>query len=258
MILETDLKNYKDSLLDNGFFIVKKGFSKKDISDMKKRLDDIIKGKVVYEGRRFQEETKKNVYQNINKLKVQYQGPKVDYRKISELEHDDIFLSKLKKPWIRQICTTLLGETCSILRTTMMNKTPSKGSKLPWHQDVSKNWPTSTQPELAIWFSLDPLNENNGTIEVINESHKHGIIGEGHMLNEDLLDVYAPSNKIKKIIIDIGDVLFFDAHLLHRSGINKTNLQRRAINIILMPGTVKHTKNKNNYPVLFGDNELSI
>ena len=256
MILESDLKKYKKALQKDGYFIVKNGFSNLDISEMKERLDEIINGKVKYEGRRFQQESESSAYKNIEKLKVEYQGPEVNYRKISELEYDSVFLSKLKKQCIRKICTTFVGETCSIMRTTMMNKTPKKGSKLPWHQDVNKNWPTLIQPKLAIWFSLDPLNENNGTIEVINESHKHGMIGTGHLLKEDLLDLYAPSHKINKIIIGTGDILFFDAYLLHRSGINKTNLPRRAINIILMPGTVKHTQNMHNYPVLFGDNEL--
>ena len=49
-----------------------------------------------------------------------------------------------------------------------------------------------------------------------------------------------------KMNLDVGDVLFFDAHLLHRSGINITNNQRRAINIILMPGIVEHTISKKN------------
>ena len=84
------------------------------------------------------------------------------YRKISDLEYDDVFLKMIQSQWIRLICKKLIGEVTSIMRITMMDK-PQEGTILPWHQDVSKSWPTLIQPKLAIWFALikHPLKQDH-------------------------------------------------------------------------------------------------
>ena len=99
----------------------------------------------------------------------------------------------------------------------MMNKPPFNGTILPWHQDVNKNWPTIIQPRLAIWFSLDKTSSLNGSLEIIPKSHKNGVIGDGHMLSEEMTSKYAPDEKCMTIESEPGDVLFFDSSALARA-----------------------------------------
>ena len=233
-----DLKRYSSELIQEGYF------------------DSIVQGRVVLDGRRFQADTETGLYEDVDKIELGYRGPQSQYRKISDLEYDEIFLSKLKSAWIKSVCEHFIGTETSIMRVTMMNKPIGGGTALPWHQDVARHWPTTVQPELVIWFPLDDTNEQSGSLQIIPRSHSHGMIAEGHMLPRELENIYASDNQIKTIVLQPGDVLFFNPNLLHRSGINKSDKQRRAVNVVLLPGVVLHSKKNKNYPVLFGPNEL--
>jgi phytanoyl-CoA hydroxylase len=140
----------------------------------------------------------------------------------------------------------------SIMRVTMMDKPAQGGTPLPWHQDLSTDWPVTEQPALSIWFPLDQANAASGSLQVVRGSHKHGVIGNGHMLHPSMEPEYAPADKIVTVDMQPGDCLFFHPGLLHRSGINRTNAPRRAINAILMPGYSIHTGRLKPYPVLIG------
>ena len=258
MIMEKQLisERHIQNFSKDGFIIIRKGFLERDIQDMRERLEDIIKGQFVKNGRRFQPDTESGLFADVDCSRVDYRGPDVAYRKIADLEYDNIFLEKLQSPWIREICGRFLGPVTSVMRVTMMNKPARGGTPLPWHQDVSLDWPTSVQPELAVWFALDKSASTSGSLQVIPGSHLHGVIGRGHLLPSDLEDKYAPNSRVVTIKTDPGDVLFFHGALLHRSGVNYSSRPRRAINAILMPGQVIHLRRKRPYPVLHGENEL--
>jgi len=239
-----------------GYFIVRNGFSPEDIQEMRKRLEDVVRGQFAKAGRRFQADTESGKYEDVQKLEMGYRGPHVAYRKIADLEYDEVFLEKLQSQWIKDICAKFLGEVTSIMRVTMMDKPAMGGTPLPWHQDVSLDWPTNVQPELALWFSLDEATEASGSLQLIPGSHKHGVIGRGHLLPIELEAQYAPAQEIMTMEMRPGDVLFFHAALLHRSGVNISNAPRRAVNAVLMPGHTMHTKFNMPYPVLIGEFEL--
>ncbi len=248
--------SYTQEFAEHGYFMVRQGFSPKDIQDMKARLEDIVQGKFAKDGRRFQADTESGSYEDVEKSEIGYRGPNVAYRKIADLEYDDVFLAKLQSRWIRDICARFLGAVTSVMRVTMMDKPARGGTPLPWHQDVSLEWPTPVQPELAIWFSLDEATAASGSLQVVPGSHRYGVIGRGHLLPIELEARYAPETQIVTVETQPGDVLFFHAALLHRSGINVSDTSRRAVNAILMPGNAMHTRRNNPYPVLFGRGEL--
>ena len=247
---------YFQELAEHGYFMVRQGFTPKDMQEMKARLKDIVSGKFAKEGRRFQTDTESGRYEDLEKSEMGYRGPNASYRKIADLEYDEVFLTKLQSRWIRDICARFLGPVTSVMRVTMMDKPAKGGTPLPWHQDVSLDWPTSVQPELAIWFSLDEATAASGSLQVIPSSHKEGVIGRGHLLASELESQHAPQSKVVTIESQPGDVLFFHAALLHRSGVNVSDAPRRAINAILMPGAAIHTRRNAPYPVLHGVGEL--
>lgn len=236
----------------NGYFIVSKGFSSEEIKEMRLRLEAIVSGKFAKLGRRFQADTESGEYGDVNHADMRYGGPNVAYRKIADLEYDDVFLQKLQSSWIRTICSRLVGDVVSILRVTMMDKPAQGGTPLPWHQDVSLNWPVTSQPALAIWFPLDDATAESGSLQIIPKSHTNGVIGAGHLLPPSLEAQYAPAGAIVDVEMAAGDCLFFHPQLLHRSGLNRTDSPRRAINAILMPGHSIHTNRHAPYPVLIG------
>jgi phytanoyl-CoA hydroxylase len=247
---------YPQDFAEYGYFIVRQGFTPKDIQEMRERLEDIVQGKFAKDGRRFQADTESGRYEDLAKSEMGYRGPNVAYRKIADLEYDDVFLAKLQSQWIRDVCRRLLGPLTSVMRVTMMDKPARGGTPLPWHQDVSLDWPSSVQPELAIWFSLDEASAASGSLQVIPGSHRHGAIRGGHLLPTELESQYAPDSQVLTVETQPGDVLFFHSALLHRSGINATDAPRRAINAILMPGKTMHTRQNEPYPVMYGPGEL--
>jgi hypothetical protein len=249
---------YTQELAERGYFMVRQGFTSTDIQDMKARLEDIVRGQYAKDGRRFQADTESGRYEDVEKSEMGYRGPNVAYRKIADLEYDDVLLGKLQSRWVRDLCARFLGPVTSVMRVTMMDKPARGGTPLPWHQDVSLDWPTTVQPELAIWFSLDEASAASGSLQVIPNSHRHGVIGRGHLLPSELESQYAPDSQILTVETQPGDVLFFHAALLHRSGINVSDAQRRAINAILMPGSAMHTRRHKPYPVLHGEGELHV
>ncbi len=256
LVAAMDKQDHRKDFAELGYFIVRGGFSRADITAMRERLEAIIHGEYKKDGRRFQPDTDSGKYEDLEGMEVGYRGPDVAYRKIADLEYDDVFLKQLQNPWIQNICTDLLGDVISIMRVTMMDKPAQGGTPLPWHQDVSLDWPTSIQPGAAIWFPLDVANEASGSLQIIPGSHLHGVIGRGHLLPADLEKTHAPANKILTVEMQPGDCLFFHAALLHRSGVNTSDAPRRAVNAVLIPGRGMHTKRNIPYPILFGEGQL--
>ena len=246
----------KEEFIRSGHFVLKDVFTLNDISEMQKRLDSIIAGIYSKHGRRFYQESASGSYQDISHKTYAYAGPTKDYRKIADLEFDDLILSKVQNKILAKTCQNLIGDNISLMRLTMMNKARNGGTDLPWHQDMHKDWPTDIMPKLAFWFPLDQLSQESGTLQIVQYSHTHGIIGNGHMLEPCDQQKYVSTENIFDILINVGDVLLFDTCTLHRSGINKTNLQRRAINGILIPGFATHTKKNIPYPMIYGINAL--
>jgi phytanoyl-CoA hydroxylase len=247
---------YTSELAEHGYFMVRQGFNTRDIEEMRARLEDIVQGKYFKDGRRFQADTESGRYEDMEKTEMGYRGPNAAYRKIADLEYDDVFLEKLQSSWIRDICEIVLGPVTSIMRVTMMDKPARGGTPLPWHQDVSLDWPTQVQPKLAIWFSLDKATAASGSLQVIPGSHRHEVIRRGHLLPVELESKYAPESQVLTIDAHPGDVLFFSAALLHRSGINVSDAPRRAVNAILIPGPAIHTRRNKPYPILYGAGEM--
>ena len=248
--------SYTQELVEHGYFMVRQGFTPTDIQDMKTRLEDIVRGQFAKDARRFQIDAESGRYEDVEKSEMGYRGPHAVYRKIADLEYDDVFLARLQSRWIRDICELFLGPVTSVMRVTMMDKPARGGTPLPWHQDVSLDWPTPVQPELAIWFPLDEATVASGSLQVIPGSHRHGVIGRGRLLPTESEPHYAPEGQVVTVEVQPGDVLFFHAALLHRSGVNVSDAPRRAVNAILIPGLAMHTRRNKLYPVLHGEGQL--
>ncbi len=101
-----------------------------------------------------------------------------------------------------------------------------------WHQEVYHAIPETKF--LQCWAPLiyDATAEN-GTIEVLPYSHREGIAhqrwtedGTGYALVDiQITDKYPPL----QIPMKLGDIMFFDPHLIHRSGKNMSGETRYAL-----------------------------
>ena len=96
LVNQDELEKYKNDFDENGFFIFKNGFTQSQISSMKRRLRKIISGEIKIKGRRFQEDTKTGLYEDVERIELGYKGPNTYYRKISDLEYDELFLKMIQ------------------------------------------------------------------------------------------------------------------------------------------------------------------
>src|SRR3990167_422252 len=120
-------EHQKKEFTERGYFIISNGFSHTDIEEMRLRLDNIIEGDFKKNNRRFQIDSDSGRYEDlIYPSDTGYRGANVPYRKISDLEYDDLFLQKLQSGWIREVCSELVDDVVSIMRVTMMDKPPDR------------------------------------------------------------------------------------------------------------------------------------
>ena len=95
-----------------------------------------------------------------------------------------------------------------------------------WHQE---NGSYSKLPQMTtFWFPiLDPAREGHGTVELIPGSHKDGIRKTNHIVTEGGLNDWVVELKPGEaeqafpVEIDPGDVVCFNADVVHRSSANK-------------------------------------
>jgi len=237
----------------DGYSIVRNLFTANEIQGLVDRITEISNGEHFMASRRFQLDTSDGDYDQVDMNSMDFKGPSDSYRKIADLEYDEFFLNTFKKKLFENACLSFYKEDFSIMRMTVMNKPALAGTYLPWHQDYSIDWPLSDLPLLTAWVPLDPISDSSGGLEIVKKSHKHGVIGRGHILPEKETFKYVLNEDVISPDVQPGDCLFFHPALLHRSGINRTNNPRRAINLVLLKAKTINLRTKKKYLMLFHD-----
>lgn len=89
--------------------------------------------------------------------------------------------------------------------------------KIAGHQDYPSN--LGSINGITLWMPIQDTYEDLGPLEVAPDSHKDGVLehsGTPPVLVNDNFDYISVPMKL-------GDALFFDTKLVHRSGLNKTD-----------------------------------
>jgi len=127
-----------------------------ELANLQQRIDDIMLGKVVYEGM-FMQLDAGGAYENLN-WDTRFAGARLDYRKIQDLERDPLFLRLMQRPVFREICDYHYGAhaSISVFRSMFMNKPARKGTILPWHQDGGDGWASTAirSPQSGLRWTL--------------------------------------------------------------------------------------------------------
>ncbi|MFC5649193.1 phytanoyl-CoA dioxygenase family protein [Paenibacillus solisilvae] len=130
---------------------------------------------------------------------------------------------------VLNVLADLYGEEALAAQSMFYYKPPgSRGQAL--HQD---NFYLNVEPGncIAAWTAVDPANEDNGGLLIVPKTHEHEIsCPEEADLSESFTTHYVKPPKdssIMPVIMDKGDVLFFNGNLIHGSYRNKTKDQFR-------------------------------
>jgi hypothetical protein len=236
---------------------------KSSLQAMQTCLDEIMLGKaaVDYDRMLMQRDSDTGRYEDAGVQSKGFKGATLDYRKIQDLEYSPDFLEYLQNPVFEALCRRIYGENAvvSIFRAMFMNKPANKGTYLPWHQD---RWTTlDRDPLLTVWTALDPATVENGCVQVIPGSHKHGLINPSHQsgfLSEAQAAAICTPDRIVHVELEPGEVVILHNYLLHASDVNRSSQSRRAFSVCYMDGATLDQGKPNSFPVAFGPGALSV
>jgi len=227
-----------------------------------KRTKDLMMGNIRYKNMFFKLDDPKGNYFNIKHQDVKnevFSGPSERYKKIKDLEYDPLFLKLIKCKTLKKISKKLVGNNVASMRSMILNKSFIKSSILPFHQDVSENWPMTGKPKFTLWLALTEATKKNGCLKVIEGSHKYGIIGDGNnLLDKKLIKKFVKKENIKFLELKPGEAIIFSNYTLHGSDKNKTKKNRIGFTACFMDHSIRHKITGKSYPKVYGKNSLTI
>ena len=247
---------------DDGYVRLGQVADPEEFAALQQRTEDITQGRVQHDGMWFQMDLGGEDYKLGPGGK--FAGPSDDYRKIEGWERDPVYLAYSQHPTFRGVTRQLLGENVSAYRCMFMNKPPHKGTVLPYHQDGGDGWSLSSVDggEFAtVWTAIDPATKANGCVEVVPGSHKLGLLSDrGHVVSQEHIKQHAENHPSVFLELEAGEVVVLHNFLLHRSGVNESDVARRGYSVCYMAGGIHRTNDpdKKPFPMMFGPDALSV
>jgi phytanoyl-CoA hydroxylase len=230
-----------ESFQVNGYLNLGKVLSDEDLSALQTRIDDIMMGRVAidYDRLLMQLDSTTGEYQDAGAQSNGHKGATLAYRKIQNLEADDLFAAYLSQPIFHEICARAYGPDAPVncFRAMFMNKPSHQGTKLPWHQDAWTD--LDRQPIITVWTALDPATKANGCVEAIPGSHAGGLINPEHssgfLTAEQAAEICTPE---KTVYLELapGEAVLLHNWLLHSSDVNRMDASRRGFSVCYMDG----------------------
>jgi hypothetical protein len=127
----------------------------------------------------------------------------------------------------------LLGGEVYHYHSKMIMKDAKVGGAWAWHQDYGYWYQNGVLFPLltSAFIAVDPATKENGCMQVLKGSHQLGRIDHvltGDQAGADLERVNEAAKRLELVHVEMepGDVLFFDANLLHRSDQNRSDKPR--------------------------------
>jgi phytanoyl-CoA hydroxylase len=145
---------------------------------------------------------------------------------------DAVALDWLIEPRLAQSLASLLGGMEPLAVQTMLYFKPPGARGQAVHQD---QYYLRAEPGtcIAAWMALDSCDEENGCLEVVPGSHEWPVLCTiGADTNQSFTDVRVPlpdDAKLVLVLMEPGDVLFFNGSLVHGSRANRSHRFRRAL-----------------------------
>jgi hypothetical protein len=216
--------------------------SDEGIAALRERADDLMLGRVAYDGLFFQADTTTGRYDDLEFGKG-WQGPSLNYRKMEKLEKDPLFLAWIQNELFGRIARAVIGEAVTIYRAVLFNKAARGGTELPWHQDGGRFWGLDRDPVLQIWTALDDAPAEAGCVEVLPRTHLGGLATPlGGLVPPPLVE--GRDREAVPVPARAGEALLIHNHLWHRSGVNRTDSPRRAFTVCYMDAATRCLRTK--------------
>ena len=153
---------------------------------------------------------------------------------VNELAHHPKIIESIKP---------LLGENILLWYSVVFVKPPKSKGMIPWHQD-STYWALNEDKGLTLWLALSEVNEANGCVNYIPQSHKYSDFE--HEIENSEENLLARGQKIKgfnpesskKIELNPGEASIHHVKTLHQSNPNLSDNPRLGLAFRYIPADV--------------------
>lgn len=236
-----------------GFLRLGRVLGEEALAALQQRIDAIMLGEAEVPYDRIMMQLDSTDGKNPGEQSNGHKGATLAYRKIQGLEVDPCFRDYMAAPLFREICARVYGVETSIatFRAMFMNKPARQGTILPWHQD---RWNyLDRDPLITVWTALDPATRANGCVQVIEGSHRLGVLNPSDVsgwLTPEQAEELTAKYPIAFLELAPGEAVLLHNWLLHASDINATDNPRRAFSVCYMDARTR-TTGGSGYPVVF-------
>ncbi len=240
--------------IEDGFFLRERVLSPDEVADLRAAAERVVAIAIreaehpdadyAVDGNRYLEAAGATI-------QLEHRQGSATVRVIEPFHHlDPRFDTVLDDPRIAEPMRDLVGSEHIALFTDKLNlKRPREGSGFGYHQD-SPYWAfhcahLDRLPNVMVL--LDDASPENGCLQVIRGSHRHGLLpgreGEGTLGPLFTAPSAFDERQAVPAAAPAGSMLFFSPHIVHGSKPNNSDLSRRVFVLTYQPGghrTFKH------------------
>jgi phytanoyl-CoA hydroxylase len=146
--------------------------------------------------------------------------------KIFRLHRDGVFAAFAADPRVTGSLVDLIGPRLDCFLSQFIFKNPGAWGQ-PWHQDSSYFAFEPARPIVGAWLAVTEATLENGCLHVLPGSHREPVhehvpdrrpnanLGYVEIVDHDMAAA-------EPVLMDPGDLLLFDSHLMHRSTDNES------------------------------------
>ena len=142
-------------------------------------------------------------------------------------EYHNDFKDLFDSDQARGVVSDLFREPAVLFKDKINFKLPGGGG-FDWHQDQQAGWWVYAKIFITALICIDRVTPDNGPLEIAAGHHKLGLIGKEW---EPLNDENMKEMKFESVMLEPGDMVFFDSFAPHGSGPNMTDQPRRVLYI---------------------------
>jgi phytanoyl-CoA hydroxylase len=210
-------------------------------ADMLQRVTEIVRDETVASA------VGAKVVRENNKVGVAVDRPEDGVSKIFRLHRDPVFASFALSTPVVNLVAELIAPEIDVFLSQLIFKTAGAWGQ-PWHQDSFYFPFEPARPVVGVWLAVSEATLENGCLHVLPGSqvealHTHVAdrrLGANHgyfeIIDHDM-------SKAQPVLMQPGDLLVFDSHLMHCSTDNESDSIRAAmVYHYAAAGTVDHSE----------------
>jgi phytanoyl-CoA hydroxylase len=229
------------SWFDRGFFRVQGFAPPATCGAMLQRVTDIVRHPALAGA------VGAKVVRENNKVGMAVARPEDAVSKVFALHRDEVFFDFATSAPVVELVAALISPDIDVFLSQFIFKTSGAWGQ-PWHQDSFYFPFEPARPVVGVWLAVTAATLENGCLYVLPGSHTERVHthvpdrrpGANHGYFEIVDHDMAGA---EPVLMEPGDLLVFDSHLMHRSTDNGTEGIRAAmVYHYAAAGTVDHTE----------------